>query len=78
MARDPAAAGELKQRWPSVAGSHFGTDARQLSQQDRGSATQRGQGTRYLRCATPKRTSTATARSIGATGGSLPCASPTD
>jgi hypothetical protein len=41
---ESAAAGALKQRWPSVAAIHFNADTRQLSQQDGGNASLRGQG----------------------------------
>ena len=41
---ESAAAGALKQRWPGVAAIHFNADTRQLSQQDGGNASLRGQG----------------------------------
>jgi hypothetical protein len=41
---ESAAAGELKRRWPSVAGINFNADTRQLSQQEGGNASLRGQG----------------------------------
>ena len=40
-----AAAGSLKRRWPGVASILFSADTRQLSQQEGGNASLRGQGT---------------------------------
>jgi len=41
---ESAAAGALKRRWPGVASIQFNADTRQLSQQDGGTASLRGQG----------------------------------
>ena len=41
---ESAAAGSLKRRWPGVANIQFNTGTRQLSQQEGGNATLRGQG----------------------------------